>query len=471
MLIKTLILSLLLTGCAPSLTVKKEKTIPMPSTFSKDDTHPSGESTGDLAWDKVFKDPVLIAFINEAMANNQELRILEQDISNANNEVLARSGEYLPRVGIKADTGVEKAERFGKEEANQPLHFSQAGVVASWEVDIWNKLRNATKAAYFEYLASLEGRRFMVTRLVAEISETYFDLLALDNELQIVGNYIDIIERVRTMASLQLKAGRGTSLAVKRFEAEVLKNQAKKLKIQQKITVTQNRLNTLLGRYPQEIERSSKDFQKYKIAKIRASIPMKLLDNRPDIRQAALELEAAKLNVSVARARFYPSLSIDAQAGYEKFNSKHFVTPLDAIYGVAAGLTVPLLNRRAIKADYFNASNRQVSAVYEYEQKMIKAFTEVVNQLAKVQNYSKMYELKVKQVKALDEAFEVSNLLFRSARVDYIEALLTQRDALEAQLELVETKKHQLTAVIDLYKALGGGWRAQDESELAKSHY
>lgn len=469
MLIKILALLLLVQSCAPTLPVVKEKPMPMPSTFSNGDN--GKESTGDLAWEKVFKDQTLIGFINEAMAHNQELRILEQDIAIANNEVLARSGEYLPKVGLQGKSGVEKAERFGKDGANEPLHFGSAAATMSWEVDIWGKLQNATKAAYYEYLASLEGRRFMVTRLVAEISTSYFNLMALDNELSIVENYIDNLTRARNMVELQLKAGRTNSLALKRFEAEVLKNEARKYKIQQKIVVAQNRMNTLLGRYPQDIARNSKDFQSFKFAKIRSSIPTKLLDNRPDIRKASYELEAAKLSVSAARKRFYPSLSIDAEAGYEKFNSSHFTTPVTALYGVAAGLTMPLLNRRAIKAEYYSANNRQISAVYEYEKTMIKAFSEVVNQLAKVQNYTAMYDLKSKQVKALNDAFEISNLLFRSARVDYIEALLTQRDALEAQIELVETKKQQLTAVVDLYKALGGGWRGQDESEIAKSNY
>ncbi len=470
MLIKILSFILLLQACAPGVMIKKDKPMPLPSVFIPGQT-PAKDSTADMAWDKVFKDQVLIGLINEAMAHNQELKILEQNIAIANNEVLARSGEYLPKAGIKANTGVEKAERFGKEGANEPLHFGNAAGVMTWEVDIWNKLRNATKAAYYEYLASLEGRRFMITNLVAEISSSYFDLMALDNELQIINNYIDLLEKAQSMASAQQRAGRATSLPVKRFEGEVLKNQARKYKIQQKIVVAKNRMNTLLGRYPQEIERDPKAFQNYSIAKIKASIPTKLLDNRPDIRRASYELEAAKLSVSSARAAFYPSLSIDAEAGFEKFNSAHFTTPVTALYGVAAGLTMPLLNRRAIKAQYYTANARQVSAVYDYEQTMIKAFAEVVNQLSKVQNYTAMYDLKSRQVQALNEAFEVSTLLFRSARVDYIEALLTQRDALDAQLELVETKKQQLTAVVDLYKALGGGWRAQDESEIAKSNY
>jgi len=255
-----------------------------------------------------------------------------------------------------------------------------------------------------------------------------------------------------------------TSLPVKRFEAEVLKTKGKKFQLQQRIVVTQNHLNTLMGRYPQTIARDSKNFQKMTLAKLSSSLPIKLLDNRPDVKRAALQLEAAKLNVDVARARFYPSLSIDGNAGYESFNSRHFESPITAgFYGIAANLSAPILNRKAIKADYFSANNRQVSAVYHYEQTMIEAYSDVINQLNSIKNFDSLFETKTKQVEALNQAIDVSNTLFKAARVDYVESLLTQRDALEAQIELAEVKQQQLSAYVNLYKALGGGWRGHDQ--------
>jgi NodT family efflux transporter outer membrane factor (OMF) lipoprotein len=465
MLIRILTFLLLVQACAPSLPVKKDKSLPLPPSYPEDTSEaPADGISPETVWKDFFQDPKLNELINTSLANNQELHILEQEINVANNEIMARQGEYWPRFSANASGGVEKVERFSTEDANRTTKFQRYGASATWEIDIWKKLRNATKSAYYEFLASVEGRRFLVTNLVAEVANTYFELMALDNQLEIVEDYIKILEKITGFVQLQKGAGRVTSLPVKRFEAEVLKNKGKKFELRQQITITQNKLNTLLGRFPHKIKRDSKLFAKFTLSRISSSVPVKLLENRPDVKRASLELEASKLNVDVARARFYPSLSIDGEAGYERFNSKHFVDPVtDPFYMIAANISMPLLNRKAIKADYFSANNKQIQAIYHYEKALIDAYTDVVNQLNTIKNYDSVYEMKSKQVEALQQSIEISNTLFKAARVDYVEALLTQRDALEAQVELVEVKKQQLSAYVNLYKALGGGWRGVDQ--------
>ena len=191
-----------------------------------------------------------------------------------------------------------------------------------------------------------------------------------------------------------------------------------------------------------------------------AGIPSQLLDNRPDVRAATLQLEAAKLDVKSAKANFYPSLRIDAELGYKSFNVKHLsTTPESLLYNVAGGLTAPLLNRKAIKAQYYTANASQLQAVFNYERTVLQAFTEVVNTLARVGNLQKGYELQAQQVEKLVGAIEISNILFQSARADYTEVLFTRRDSLEAEMELIETKNRQIQARINIYQALGGGWK------------
>ena len=456
----------LMQACAPTLPMTKKNTMTLPQSYpeGKDEGDNDGVDLANQNWQQFFKDQKLISLIDVALKNNQELKLIEQEINISNNEIMARQGEYLPKLGFKADGGLAKTERFSTEDANKETTFGRAGLTASWEVDIWKKLRNATKSAYLEYLASIEGRRYAVTSLVSEVANTYFELMALDNQLEIVNSYVKVLTQIRDMVVLQQQAARATSLAVKRFDAEVFKNQSRQQALEQQVIITQNKLNVLLGRFPQKISRPSKEFPNYVFTTLKTSVPSKLLDNRPDVRQAALELKAADLNVKVAKARFYPSLSIDGEAGYEYFNSKHFENPTTSLfYGIAAGLTAPLLNRKAIKADYFTANNKQIQAVYHYEQTLVKSYTEVSNQLISFKKLNEIYDLKVKQVKALNDSIEISNTLFRAARVDYIESLLTQRDALEAQMELVEVKKQQLAASVDLYKALGGGWKGIKE--------
>jgi outer membrane protein TolC len=216
----------------------------------------------------------------------------------------------------------------------------------------------------------------------------------------------------------------------------------------------------MLARPPQAVKRNSEKFKEPLANFTEAGIPSQLLDNRPDVRAAEMMLEAAKLDVQVAKKAFYPALRIDAGVGYEAFNFKHLLTtPESLAYNLAGNLVAPLLNRKAIKAQYFTANAQQLSAVINYERTLLHAFTDVVNTLARIENTRKGYELQAKQVDTLIQAIDVSNILFQSARADYMEVLLTRRDSLEAEMELIETKNNQMQAMVGIYQALGGGWQ------------
>lgn len=452
----------------PKLVTKTEnRNTPASYGISQDSTN-----VAKMNWRDYFTDPYLQALIDTALKNNQELNITLQEIEIARNEARARKGEYLPFVGIKGAAGVEKTPRYTVAGATEdaieiaPGHKTPDPVpdyliagYATWETDIWGKLHNARRAAVNRYLASVEGRNFVITNLVAEVANSYYELLALDNQLAILRNNIDIQNNALEVVRLQKEAAKTTELAVKKFEAEVLKTQSLQYEIQQEITETENRINFLLGRYPQTIARNANGFSNAMVKNIQAGLPAQLLANRPDIRKAELELTAAKLDVKVARATFYPSLGISASIGYQAFNPSYLLrTPESILYSLAGDLVAPLVNRNAIKATYYTANAKQVQAAYNYERTLVNAYVEVANQLAKVSNLQKSYELKQKQVDALTRSIDISNDLFKSARADYMEVLMTQRDALESKFELIETQKQQLNATVNIYQALGGGW-------------
>jgi outer membrane protein TolC len=230
--------------------------------------------------------------------------------------------------------------------------------------------------------------------------------------------------------------------------------------LEQQRVRAENRISLLMGRYPKELTPSVDKFKAPLDGLVATGIPSELLDNRPDVKQAALDLEAAKLDVKAARAAFYPALSIDGFAGYDAFNLKHlFRTPGSLAFDVAGNMVAPLLNRNAIKAQYNMANAQQLQAVYNYERALLTAFTEVATQLSVIDRLSKSYALQQRQVETLTAAIDVSNLLFQAARADYGEVLLTRRDALDAQMELIETKNQQLQARVRAFQALGGGWR------------
>ncbi|MEO7582506.1 MAG: TolC family protein, partial [Ferruginibacter sp.] len=253
---------------------------------------------------------------------------------------------------------------------------------------------------------------------------------------------------------------RATELAVQKFQAEVFKSESLQFDILQRIKETENRLNLLLGRYPQPIVRDTANFLEMVPAVVASGVSSQLLANRPDIKHAELELTAAKLDVKVARAEFYPSFGISAAVGFQAFNPTYLVKlPASLLYSLAGDLAGPLINRNAIKAEFYTANARQLQAMYNYERSILNAYLGVSTQLAGISNLEKSYDFKVKQVAALTRSIDISNDLFKFARADYLEVLMTQRDALEAKLELVETKKQQLNAVVNIYRELGGGWK------------
>ena len=452
----------------PEVVATASKPVPESYDKSKDTTN-----TSMLPWRDFFKDPNLVALIDVALKNNQELMITLQDIEITKNDIRLRKAALLPTVGLRAGAGVEKVGRYTSQGAGDasteivpgkeipdPLMDYNLAAYANWEVDIWKKLRNSKKAAVSRYLSTIEGKNFVITNLISEVADSYYELLALDSQLEIVKQNIALQNNALEIVKVQKEAARTTELAVQKFQAEVATSKSLEFEILQKIKESENRINFLLGRYPQDIIRDKGNFLGLMPSAIQSGIPSQLLENRPDIKQAELELAAAKLDVKVAKAEFYPSLDISAAVGLQAFKPSYlFRFPESVLYSLAGDIAGPLINRNAIKAEFNSANARQLQAMYNYERTILNAYMEVSNELSKISNLEKGYDLKSQQVDALNRSIDVSNDLFKSARVDYFEVLMTQRDALESKLELIDTKKEQLNAVVHVYRSLGGGWK------------
>ena len=466
------ILLLSFSGCQVVKIASKTESKVTPANYNKTQISDS-TNAAQISWREYFTDPNLIALIDTALQNNQELNIILQEIEISKNEVSARKGEYLPFLNIRGNAGFDKVGKFtrnGAVEENlevkpgtafpEPVPDFMLGAYASWEIDVWKKLRNAKKSAALRYLSSVEGKNFMITNLVSEIATSYYELMALDNLLNIIKNNIEIQSKALQVVKQQKQAGKVSQLAVNRFEAQLLNTKNRQYEIFQRIVETENRINFLTGRFPQSITRSSATFKDINIDSVYAAgIPSQLLENRPDIRQAEIELMAAKLDVKVAKANFYPSFRITAGAGFQAFNPALLLYPESSLYSFAGDLLAPLINRNAIKAIYYNANSKQIQSVYNYERSILNAYIDVVNQLSKVDNYKKSYETKLQEVNLLNQSISISNSLYNSGRADYLEILLTQREALESTVELIEIKLKLMNAKVNIYRALGGGWR------------
>ena len=464
----TLIAFMIMSCASPNLGRKTEnKTVPTAFINSNDTTN-----SANIKWHAFLKDPNLIALIDSALKNNQELNVMLQEIQASQNEVRAAKSAYRPTVDLAMEAGLDKVGRHTSQGASDDMSFITdkketpevlpnylIGLDASWEIDVWKKLRNGKKAAVYKYLSSVEGKNFMVTNLVAEIANAYYELMALDNQLEILQKNIEIQQNALDIVKLEKEAAKVTELAVRKFEAELYKNKSRQFAIIQEIKETENKINFLVGRFPQKVNRNSSEFNEVKLDSIYAGVPSQLLQNRPDIREAEYALESTKMDVKAAKAEFYPSLRIQAGIGYNAFNPSYLLsTPQSLVYSLGGSLVTPLVNRNAIKARYYTANSKQVQAMYNYERSILNAYIEVQNQLNNMDNLQKSYEMKSLEVKALNESIDISFGLFTSARADYMEILLTQRDALESKFELIDTKVNQIKASINMYKTLGGGW-------------
>jgi outer membrane protein, multidrug efflux system len=457
-------------GCHRKKLVFKENEQVLPTTFTS--TASDSSSVASINWRLYFGDEQLASLIDSALANNQELNIVLQEILISQSDVLEKKGEYMPFVGAGLGTGTEKAGKFtrdGAVEHNLPIAQGRAfpillsdfklSATASWEVDIWRKLRNARDAAQLRYLAKTEVKNFLVTQLISEIAEAYYELMALDNLRLIIDQNIVIQQSALEKMKALKENAKANQLSVNRFEAQLLNTKNQRFAIQQKITETENRLYFLTGRYPNGIVRNSSQMMTMQVDSLKAGLPSQLLENRPDIRAVELEIAAAKLDVKVAKASFYPKLSLKSGIGFQAFNPVFLVNPESLIFNLAGDLIAPIINRKAIQAQFNRATSAQIQTIFKYQQTVLSAYTDVLNQLAKLDNYSQSVAMKNKEVELLKQSVDIANNLFQFAKADYIEVLLTQEEVLAAQMELVEIKLKEIHAKVGLYCALGGGWR------------
>lgn len=461
---------ILFTACKTIKTPPNIALQPIPSSFV---TATDSNNSATVNWRDFFADKYLLTLIDTALKNNPDALATLQDIEIAKNNVWFRKSKLFPAITAGGEAGFEKVGRYTSQGAGDasaeitpgeivPEHLPNylIGLHTAWEVDVWGKLRNAKKAAFYKYLQSVDGRNLVTTNLVAEIATSYYELLSLDNQLDIIRATIELQQNALDIIKVQKQAAVVTELAVKQFEAQVYKLQAMEYDVRQQITETENTINFLAGRFPQPVLRDKTIFNDAIPKQIAAGIPSQMLANRPDIRMAEYELMAAKCDVKAARAEFYPSVDITGFLGFNAFKTSYlFTSPQSLAYSLAGGLAAPLVNRAAIVATFNTAKATQVKAMYEYQKSILDGYTEVANELARINNLQQAYILKDKQVETLTQSIDIAKDLFNSARADYLEVLVAQRDALDAKLELVETKKQQLNAVANIYKALGGGWR------------
>lgn len=424
-----------------------------------------------------FKDSTLISLIDSAISNNFDLQMALQKIEMARAGVRFTQGLGKPDLAGNFTIGQRKFGKYtidgvGNFDTDFSTNISEKqripqpiipdfylGVQSSWEIDIWGKLKSQKASAAAKLLSSETGKNLVVSELVAQIASAYYDLQILDNELGFLEENIILQERAVELTRVLKQAGQANQLGVDLLNAQLLSSKAMKIDVKQEIIGAESRINFLVGRYPQPITRPKVVWANVIPPKLTSGVPSRLLENRPDIKQAEYELLATNANLFTAKAAFYPSLTITGAMGLQAFKALVFLNPSSFAMNTFGGLTAPLLNRRQIIADLMAAKADQKMAYTNYQKTIVNSFTEVYNHLNLIQNTNEMYDLKVQEVDVLRQSINNSSELFRSGRATYIEVITAQKNALQSQIELINLKKRQYGAVIGLYKSLGGGWR------------
>lgn len=429
------------------------------------------------AWRGLVFDSTLVRLIDSALKYNFDLRTAEQQVELAMAGMKLTRGIRLPEVQASMQGGVR---RFGyytmdgvgnydtkfspnltpEQQIPDPLPDYYIGLQSSWEIDLWGRLKNMKKAAAARFIASQHGRNLLVTQLVWEVTAAYLELIAIGNELKILEESIALQEDALEIVSAQMQTGKANQLGVDMINAQLLNSKAIYAQTRQQKIEYANRLALLCGSFSKPLVHDSMFSNRYVRDSLLAGIPSDLLRNRPDILQAEMEMRAARADVSSARAAFYPSLNINASIGYQAFNAALLIeTPASVAYSLFGGLTAPLLNRRKIKAALMTAEAGKKLAYIRYEKTVVNSFMEVYNALTNIEASREMLALKQREAGLFRQSVFTSNELFKAGRAGFLEVIVAQRNALQSQIELVNYRKKQQLAVINLYRALGGGWQ------------
>ena len=304
------------------------------------------------------------------------------------------------------------------------------------------------------YLAAEAGHRAVKSRLVADVAENYYMLLALDYKLDVMQQYIALQKNAVKIARIQKEADADTQLAVEKFEAELAKAQADEYLLRQSIVETENNLNLLAGRFPQTITRTKVDFSELPMPAVSYTLPAQLLLKRPDVVQAEHELKAARWDVETARKEFLPSFNLSAAIGLDAFNPKYLIRlPESLVFNAIGGLTAPLINKKAIQANFSQADALQIEALYNYDKTLITAFAETNTLQSRISNLKLLQQFKQKQNDALVRAVSAAQKLYLNNRATYLEVIDSEREQLDCKMELIDTKLQQLSTLIDIYRS------------------
>lgn len=424
-------------------------------------------SIADQTWKTFFADASLQKLVDSALQKNYNMQLALKNIESARQSLRQARLGWLPQLNLNvgvSSTIPSKNSLNGSltEQFLGTNHIEDftANVGLSWEIDIWGKIRNQKKVALSSYLQTAEARKAVQTAIVSAVASGFYNLLLLDEQLRIAQKNLALNDSTLQVIRFQQTAGQVTLLAVQQAEAQQLSAAQLVSLLEQNIRLQENALSILAGRFPGSIERANGLRAITLNESLSTGVPSHLLSRRPDVKAQELALSIQNARVGIAKAGFYPTLQITASGGLNAYKATNWFSVPASLFGnLAGGLTQPLFQHRRIKTQYELAKLDREKAVIQFRQTVLIAVGEVSDALVKVEKLDEQQSIATKRVATLQQATQNAVLLFKSGMANYLEVISTQSSVLQSELDQAALKYGQLNARIDLYRALGGGWK------------
>ncbi|WP_158827585.1 TolC family protein [Mucilaginibacter lacusdianchii] len=462
-------LLLLLLSIASACKVSKDIQAPdmnLPGAYRTATTAADTNSVAKLPWKSFFTDATLQRLIDSAITRNNDLQIAVKNIESARLTLQQAKLGNIPTVGLQVTATVNRPSdnslngiSLSQFLGSKHIEDYTAAANISWEADIWGRISSRKAEALAQYLQTDEARKAVQTQLIANVSQGYYNLLLLDEQITIAKRNVMLNDSTLRIIRLQYNAGQVTSLAVQQAEAQQLTAARLVPQFEQAIALQENALSILSGKLPDAITRSGRLNDVTLPQNLSAGLPSQLLSQRPDVRSSELAIERANATVGYTKASMYPALTITAQGGVNAFKASNWFNVPASLFGLATGgITQPLFQRRALKTNYELAKVDRERTVIQFRQQVLVAVGEVSDALVRIDKLKQQQQIAAARTQTLEQATRNANMLFKNGLANYLEVITAQSNVLQSELELTSLKKAQLDASIDLYRSLGGGW-------------
>lgn len=419
-------------------------------------------SMANLSWKEIFTDAVLQKHIAKALENNLDIRIALQNIASAQAYLKQSKAAYQPTISVGPDYSFNTSSlntQFGQI-VGERRYINQFDITANlgWELDLWGKLKGQEKAQYAAYLSSVAAHQNVKSNLVASIATAYYQLLAFDEQKKIFSNTIEIRKKNLETTKALKEAGIVSEVAVQQSEALVYNAEASLVTLDVQIQMLENTISLLMGEPSHEIERTSLSTQNFAL-NTDVGYPSALLANRPDVKQAEFNLINAFELTNAAKAQFYPSLRITGSTGVQSVDIDKLFSANSVFANVLVGLAQPILNKRQIRTNYEVSLANQERAYLNFRKTILNAGNEVSDALKMYNAQDQFIAFKKKELSAYDKSVEFSQELVNYGMANYLEVLNANVNKLNAEINIANAQYTKLQAGVELYRALGGGWR------------